>query len=341
MGNEKNTPTIAPHRDADDVEVADLAESGTVSVIRSDVEADATGTAAEAADLFGFEGFGSGPGEKRRIGEILVDSGTVSPDDLEKVERVQREQGLKFGEAAEQLGLINKRDIQYALATQFDFPAVRPEESAFNRELHAALQPFSEQSERLRKLRSEIQLRWLSRGNRVLAVVSPGEGDGKTYLAANLGVVFSQLGRRTLLIDANLRSPRLHKVFGTVDYPGLSTILAGNISKKDLEHLPECPPFMTQLAVLSSGVVPPNPTELLSRGGFALILNRLRNFYDVIIIDTPPAIHTADVQAIVACSDGALIVARQDKSKISDIKSLSERIKHLDKDIVGAVMNKV
>lgn len=340
MGDEMKTTTVKPRGVTETTDRSEYTDLDAASVVQQDADTNVVETIAESTDVFGVEGFGPTAGDKRRIGEILVQSGSVSAGDLEHIERVQREQGLKFGEAAEQLGLINKSDIQYALATQFDFPAVRPEESAFNQELHAALQPFSEQAERLRKLRSEIQLRWLSRGNRVLAVVSPGEGDGKTYLVANLGVVFSQLGRRTLLIDANLRSPRLHKVFGTVDYPGLSTILAGNITKKDLEHLPECPPFMTQLAVLSSGVVPPNPSELLSRGGFALILNRLRQFYDVIIIDTPPATHTADVQAIVACSDGALVVARQDESKLSEIKSLSERIKHLDKEIVGAVMNK-
>lgn len=339
MGDDMKTPTISPRDESIATKERDDAESSTVSIFRTGDDV-VNAESIENPDIFGAESLRNGSGDKRRIGEILLQSGSLSSTDLEKIEQLQREYGLKFGEAAERLGLITQKDVQYALASQFDFPAVRAEESAFDKELHAALQPFSEQSERMRKLRSEIQLRWLNKGNRVLAVVSPGQGDGKTYLTANLGVVFSQLGKRTLLIDANLRSPRLHKVFGTVDYPGLSTILAGNVTKQDLEHLPECPPFMTHLAVLSSGVIPPNPTELLSRGGFALILNRLRQYYDVIIIDTPPATHTADVQAIVASSDGALIVARQDESKINDVKALSERIKHLDKTIVGAVVNK-
>ncbi len=291
----------------------------------------------EGTTISGF--FASDDGNARRMGQILLDSGAIQEGDFEKIEREKEKEGIRFGEAAQKLGLITQDDVQYALARQFDFPCLRPGEGVVSEKLTVAIEPFGAQTEKFRTLRSELQLKWLSKGHRILAVASADEAEGKSYVVSNLAVTFSQLGRRTLIIDANLRSPCQHEIFGTPNFPGLSALLAGKVTKNELTHLAECPPFMTNLAVLGGGVIPPNPTELLGRGGLAIILDRLRQHFDVIIIDTPSGHYKADMQAIISCSDGALFVARKNKSKMIEMRKLGEMVKSLNTEVVGAVIN--
>ena len=138
------------------------------------------------------------------IGAILVDSGKLTIEAAERILRLQKEQGLLFGDAALQLGLLTNEDIQFALARQYDYPYLLKGDGEVSSELVAAFQPFSPQVEALRALRSQLMLRWFTgqQERRALAIVSPARGEGRSYLAANLAVVFSQLGEHTLLIDA-------------------------------------------------------------------------------------------------------------------------------------------
>ena len=145
----------------------------------------------------------------RSIGAILVESGKLTQENAEPILRLQQEENLPFGEAAVKLGMLSPKDIQFALAHQYDYPYLMPGDGTVSNELLAAYQPFSPQVEALRGLRSQLLLRWFSgsREQKMLSIVSPGEGEGRSYLAANLALVFAQLGERTLLIDADMRAP--------------------------------------------------------------------------------------------------------------------------------------
>jgi len=165
-------------------------------------------------------------------------------------------------------------------------------EETYSRKLIAAYEPFSPQVEALRALRSQLLLRWFNQGAKILAVISPNPDEGCSEMAANLAVVFSQLGERTLLIDANLRSPNQSKIFNLKQPRGLSDIL---INRNDLSVVSNLE-SLNGLSVLSSGTLPPNPQELLSRRGFAELLEKAKERFDVIIVDTPPAVVTSDAQ---------------------------------------------
>ncbi len=276
-------------------------------------------------------------GDDRSIGAILIDSGRLTPEDAERILRKQKEEGLRFGEAAIKLGLLKEEDIQFALARQFDYPYLVPGESNVNKELVAAYQPFSSQVEALRALRSQLMLRWFNGlpDRRAISVVSPGRKEGRSYLAANLGVVFSQLGERTLLIDADLRNPRQHQLFGLANRVGLSQMITGRADEAAIERVPA---FM-DFSVITAGSIPPNPQELLSRASFSNLLAMLSGRYDAIIIDTPAADEGADSQTVAVRTGAALLVARQNTSYLGDLQDLSDSLHHSTTAVVGVVLN--
>jgi len=271
------------------------------------------------------------------IGAILVDSGKLTIDAAERILRLQKEQGLLFGDAAIQLGLLSSQDIQFALARQYDYPYLLQGDEAVSTELVAAFQPFSPQVEALRALRSQLMLRWFTgeRERRTLAVVSPARGEGRSYLAANLAVVFSQLGEHTLLIDADMRNPRQHTLFSLENRAGLSSILSGRGEVSDIKRIPS----FKDLSLLTAGPQPPNPQELLGRPPFAKLLDDLAGEYDVVIIDTPATNDYADARTIAVRASGALMLARKKETRIDDLRQLVKQLTHSGVAVVGSVLN--
>lgn len=269
------------------------------------------------------------------IGKLLLDLGKIKPEDAERVLRLQKTEGLRFGDAAQKLGLITEADIKQVLSLQFDYPYLQPNQGAFSTDLAAAYQPFSPQVEALRALRSQLILRWFHEGHKALAVVAATASDGCSNLAANLAVVFSQLGEQTLLIDANLRNPVQHKLFNLVESRGLSDIL---VDRAGLEVVTKIDSFV-DLSVLGAGTVPPNPQELLSRSNFAHLIEQAMANYDVVIVDTAPAAETSDAQAVASRCGGAILVSRLNQSRLSELKDIRDQLTLSGVQIVGAVIN--
>jgi protein-tyrosine kinase len=270
------------------------------------------------------------------IGRMLIDSGRLAPDDVQRILDYQTRAGLPFGEAGVALGLLADDDVQQVLAAQFGHAALSPD-SGLASELVAATDPDSDAVEHLRSLRSQLMLRWFENNERHggLAVVSPGAGEGRSYIAANLAVLFSQLGKRTILIDADLRNPRQHEIFGIPGRVGLSAVLAGRAGWEAVNEVKAVP----GLWLLPAGAVPPNPQELLARPGFARLISALRSTYEVILIDTPDAESCADAGTIAARAGAALMVACRDRSSVPRLGSLSADLRQFGVTIVGAVLN--
>jgi chain length determinant protein tyrosine kinase EpsG len=277
------------------------------------------------------------PGEKS-IGEIIQEANNLSPSQIEQILAYQRENGVRFGEAAVALGLANSDDVLWALAQQFHYPYANEGKSTLNPELIVASKPFTEQAEAFRAIRSHLIMKIYSdEGPRpALAVISPNSGDGKTYFAANLAVAFCQLPGRTLLIDADMRNPRLHALFNlTSRGGGLSSILSGRAASKVIQSVPELP----SLFVLPVGATPPNPLELLERPALGLLLRELKTKFDRIIVDTPAASLGTDGAVIAAKCGAALLVARQDQTRMQAVQQLSRVIAMGPARMVGAVVN--
>ena len=269
------------------------------------------------------------------IGELLVNMGKIDRDQLKRILSWQQKAGLRFGEVASKLGLVSAADLGHALAIQFNYHYLRSGQGSFSKALTAAYQPFSPQVEALRALRSQLVLHWFNTGNRSLAVISANAGEGCSDLAANLAVVFSQLGERTLLVDANLREPHQHAIFNLRQPYGLSDILIGRVDHNVIARITE----LDGLSVLPAGTIPPNPQELLSRKIFNDLIARLRDQYDVVIVDTPPASMNSDAQTVAARCGGALLVSRLNRTRLSDLANIRDQLVFSDVAIVAAIVN--
>lgn len=274
----------------------------------------------------------------RSIGAILIDSGRLSPDAAERILKLQKARGLRFGDAAIELGLLSEADIQQALSRQYDYPYLMPGDTSVSEEVIAAFKPFSPVVEQLRALRSQLMLRWFDgeAGHKTLAVVSPGRGEGRSFTAANLAVVFSQLGERTLLIDADLRNPSQDKLFRLPNRLGLSSLLAG---RAELADTVTRIPGLIDLSVMAAGATPPNPQELLARPSFNALIATVQGQYDIVIVDTPAGAETADHQSIAARARGAVVVARKDISLAPQVQALVGSLQQAGVVVVGAVLN--
>ena len=204
-------------------------------------------------------------------------------------------------------------------------------------ELVVARDPFHPCAEELRALRTQLVIRWDKAGVRPrrLAVVSPGAHEGRSYLAANLAVAFAQLGERTLLIDADLRTPRQDRIFGVGDAAGLAALLGGRTGREALVPLPE----HGALALLPAGAPPHNPQELLSRPALGALLDDLGTDFDVVVLDTPPARPYADAQSVAFRAGHALVIARKHRTSLADAGAVVRQLGDAGTCVVGAVCN--
>lgn len=273
----------------------------------------------------------------RSIGAILTEEGKLTPREVERVLERQRKERMRFGEAAVRLGYITEDDVRFALARQYDMPHFTPSSEGPSRELVAAFAPFHPRTEELRALRTQLLIRWYNpeQGRKSLVIASPEAGEGRSYIAANLAIVFSQLGARTLLVDADLRNARQHQIFGLPETQGLSTLLAGRSDHKATFPVPG----MSKLSVLPAGPLPPNPQELLSRQVFTNFMRDLQGIYDVMIIDTPPARHFADTQSVTFRAGDALVVARKNHTPVASTQKVIRELAGTGARVVGTVVN--
>ncbi|MFO1220328.1 MAG: polysaccharide biosynthesis tyrosine autokinase [Burkholderiaceae bacterium] len=274
---------------------------------------------------------------ERPIGAILIESQALKPEQVEAVLLHQRRRGMRFGDSAVDLGYVKRDDVLWALSQQFEYPYAKAQGAMLHRELRMANEPFSEEVESFRDLRSHLLMTALAPDGprRSLAVVSPNIGDGKTFIAANLAVAFSQLPGRTLIIDADMRTPRLHRVFGVEAANGLSGILSGRNEVNCISPVPSLP----NLYILPVGAVPPNPLELAQNAAFRLLLEELTRKFHYVLVDTPAAAHGSDARLIATRAGAAVVVCRRGKSQSGPAQKLVSQLAKAQVAMGGLVMN--
>lgn len=196
--------------------------------------------------------------------------------------------------------------------------------------------PKSPPAEAYRTIRTNIEFLSRTTDLKVLAVMSPGLGEGKTTTSANLAVALAASQRRVVLLGSDLRKPRLHRLFGLGDDAGLTDVL--------IEDMPV--PVVAQqvtgiptLRVISSGPIPSNPAELLGSDRMAEIIAGLREVADFVIVDTAPVLAVADALAFAPRCDGVLLVADAGETTRTGIRIAREQIEKVGGDIVGGVYN--
>lgn len=271
------------------------------------------------------------------IGDIIRQTNNLTAEQVESIVAYQTQHGVKFGEAAVALGFAKEDDVLWALAQQFHYPYSNQTTSSIASELVVATRPFCDQAEMFRAMRSQLLSTVFTQGSTrsALAVISPETGDGKSYFAANMAVAFSQLGGRTLLIDADMRSPRQHQIFSVKNTAGLSGILSGRSPTRIIHSVPELP----SLHVLPVGVVPPNPLELLERPTFGLMLRELVGKFNHVIVDTPSASFGMDARVVAGHCGAALGVCRKGRTSMDSMHALFAPLSLSAVKLAGVVLN--
>lgn len=274
---------------------------------------------------------GGDPGEA--IGALLIRFGKLKASDLDRVLKLQKEKNLRFGEAAIQLKLVGDKDIERALAHQYQYP-YSLDSKGMHPKLVAAMRPFDPDADGLRTARAQLLLGWFAEGRKMLAIGAPTEKEESGVLAANLAVLFAQLGKKVLLIDANLRKPGLHALFKLNNASGLSELLAGRVAHFAATTVQ---PFQT-LSLLSAGSVPPNPSELLLRAPLDFLFEEAAQNYDIVLIDTAPARVSSDYQIVAARAGGMLLAVREGQTRLDAVADMKAKILAAGSNVVGAVM---
>ncbi|NMC14047.1 MAG: polysaccharide biosynthesis tyrosine autokinase [Chloroflexi bacterium] len=217
------------------------------------------------------------------------------------------------------LGLILKHDTQDGKLVTLD-------------------QPRAPVAESFRSLRTNLQYASVDTPIRTLLVTSPSPSEGKTTIAANLGIVLAQSGRKVVLIDADLRRPRVHKIFNVANRYGMSNIfvqssisLDGSLQKTEIENL----------LIMPSGELPPNPSELLGSGKMFEILSLIKEQADFIIIDSPPIMAVTDSAVLAPRVDGVLLVVKPGVTKQAVAAQAVEQLTRVNANILGVVLNEV
>lgn len=272
--------------------------------------------------------------DSARLGDALIAHTKLKQQDIDRVLAFQADKNILFGEAAIQLGLITKEDLQKALSEQFNYSYLHDGNQKLSQLLVAAHQPFSLEVEHLRSLRSQLLIRWFDQGNKSLAVTSVSQDEGASEFVANLAIIFSQLNKKTLLIDANLRQSKQHKLFNIETKVGLANILANRQGLYQLARQQSLP----NLAILTAGTEVPNPQELLSQSALTDLLVDLEKIYEIILIDTSPLESGSDVLTVVSKVKAAVILTRKDVTAVADLQLLHQQLNMAGAQIVGSVL---
>uniref|UniRef100_A0A7C5Z1W6 non-specific protein-tyrosine kinase n=1 Tax=Caldicellulosiruptor owensensis TaxID=55205 RepID=A0A7C5Z1W6_9FIRM len=205
------------------------------------------------------------------------------------------------------------------------------------KEVIALYNPRSPITESYRMLRTNIQYSSLDKPIKTIVITSTGPSEGKTITCANLAVVMAQAGSKVLVIDADLRRPAIHKVFGVSNKVGLTNLLVEN---KKFEEIVQ-KDGVEGLDLITSGPIPPNPAELLGSKKFENFLNTISQSYDYTIIDTPPCGSLTDAAIISRIVDGVILVASAGEVQIEAIQQAKENLQKVNANIIGVVLNKV
>jgi capsular exopolysaccharide synthesis family protein len=199
------------------------------------------------------------------------------------------------------------------------------------------INPKSPVSEAYRTLRTNITFSELEQKVKKILVTSPQAGEGRSTTIANLAVTYAQENKRVLLIDTDLRKPTLHQFFQKANFRGLTNILVNQIQAVDAIQETDIP----NLHFLPSGNIPPNPSDLLASKRMRALIEQLETEYDLILLDSPPALDLTDAQILSTMCDGVLLLINHGKVKRQIAQKTLLNLEHVKARVLGVVINNV
>lgn len=191
-------------------------------------------------------------------------------------------------------------------------------------------------SEAYRTLRTNIQFSNFDNNIKTLLITSSSSCEGKSTVASNLAISIAESKNKVLLLDCDLRRPSIHKKFNLSNKNGLSNLLIGQYKFNEIVQK-----YDENLYVLTAGIIPPNPSELLSSNKMNDFLTKSKEYFDYIIVDTSPVGSISDAQALAALVDGVLLVLSSGESEAAEVNKAIELLRYVKANIIGIVANKL
>jgi capsular exopolysaccharide synthesis family protein len=265
------------------------------------------------------------------IGREALDRSIKTPDDAE------RELGLSFLGLVPAIGDRDNSSYYTYTSRRKQREKERERELAGPVELTVHLHPTSGIAEAARSIRTNIFFMSPDRPYRTLLVTSAGPSEGKTTVACCIAIAMAQAGRRVVLLDCDMRRPRLHRVFGMEKDLGITTALLDLPQVASIAHETGIP----NLSVITTGPLPPNPAEILHSEAFATLLSELKQRYDCVVIDSPPVVPVTDSAVLSTAVDGTVLVVRAFKTTKELARRASRSIRDVGGHLVGTVLNAV
>ncbi|MDY6226874.1 MAG: CpsD/CapB family tyrosine-protein kinase [Clostridium sp.] len=195
-------------------------------------------------------------------------------------------------------------------------------------------EPKSIAAESYRTLRTNIQYSSFDKEYKVIVITSSEPGEGKSTTAGNLALCMAQGDKKVILVDCDLRRPSIHKKFKVSNLAGLSDVIIGKSDLSKVMHR-----YNKNLVLLTSGKIPPNPSEMLSSKSMENLLEKLRENFDYVILDTPPVQAVTDSQILSTKADGTILVVRAERTKKESVNNAINLLKKVNANIIGTVLN--
>ncbi|QQP69561.1 CpsD/CapB family tyrosine-protein kinase [Carnobacterium sp. CS13] len=198
--------------------------------------------------------------------------------------------------------------------------------------------PSSVIAEQFRTIRTNIQFSMVDQDLKTVGVTSAGPGAGKSTISANLAVAFASQGKKVLLVDADMRKPTVHKTFRLPNHDGLTTLL----TEKDVQISDIAHRVSTEgLFIITSGVIPPNPSELLASKRMDKLMNELEQLFDLIIFDMTPVVAVTDAQVMASKVDGTIFVIPKGLTNKDMVLKSKDLLDKVHANVIGAIFNRV
>lgn len=194
--------------------------------------------------------------------------------------------------------------------------------------------PKSIAAEAYRSLRTNIQYSSIDEKYRVIVVTSSEPAEGKSTTAGNLALVLAQSGKQVLLVDCDMRKPSVHKKFKISNMAGLSDLLINKCVMEEVAFK-----FNNNLDVVTSGSIPPNPSEMLASKRMEKYIEEMKEHYDYVVLDTPPLQAVTDAQILSTKADGTILVVKAEKTKKESVANAVSLLKKVNSTIIGTVLN--
>jgi capsular exopolysaccharide synthesis family protein len=192
-------------------------------------------------------------------------------------------------------------------------------------------------SESFRGIRTNVLFSSAQEGSKSIVVTSTGPGEGKSMVASNLAISLAQAGQRVLIVDADMRKPKAHEIFGVTQEPGLSNLLVGNAKASESVRKTAVP----GLWIVAAGRIPPNPAELVGSPRFRDFLESLKDHFEWVIIDSPPVMAVTDASLIAHHASGVLFVVGAEMTSRQNAQRALDQLEQVQARFIGSVLNRV